>query len=269
MKSVDARYASGDELAQALLAVKQGVTPTRSQSFGDRTQVSMRSNGNPEEPPPQLDIPERGEKRPSFPAVSRITDKLQHSLPWRIGAGLFVVLLAAFLLREQLSQWLIFYDAARAARNRDFEASEQKLERVLARNPDFDRASRLLFDVSAELVLPTLPRELSAKHNHRLGSCSGRLTLRQDGVEYGSKSHGLWQWRFEHIREMDVRSTRGFAIQTREDDMLGLLSSKNYNFSFLSESPEEHFWKRYERLYLRSRAGEGEPRPAPAADSGE
>jgi hypothetical protein len=164
---------------------------------------------------------------------------------------------------------MLFYDAARAARNGDFAASEEQLETILAGNPDFDRARSLLLDVSSELVLPKLPRELTVKHNHRLGSCSGRLTLREDGIAYSSKSHGLWQWRFEHIREMDVRSSRGFVIQTHEDDMLGLLSSKNYNFSVLSDSPEEHFWKRYERLYHRSRGGEGASRPAPATESAE
>jgi serine/threonine-protein kinase len=282
MKSVEERYASGEELAQDLLAVKQGRAPRRGLSVGDRTQLSVRSNGSPRpegaEPPsvkkesPPLDLLEPEKTHFPFralPLVKLVRERLQHSRRWRIGAVLSVLLVAVFLLRGELRQWMLFYDAARAARNGDFATSEEQLETLLAANPDFDRARSLLLDVSSDLVLPTLPRELTVKHNHRLGSCSGRLTLREDGIAYSSKSHGLWQWRFGHIREMDVRSSRGFVIQTREDDMLGLLSSKNYNFSLLSDSPEEHFWKRYERLYRRSRGEDGVSRPAPATDSAE
>ena len=92
------------------------------------------------------------------------------------------------------------------------------------------------------------------------------MTLRPDGIEYSSKSHGRWQWRFEHIRAMDVGSSRGLAVQTYEDDMLGLLSSKNYNFSLLGDSPDEEFWKRYERLSRRPRGEDGESREPPSSD---
>jgi len=263
MKSVEERYSSGDEFADDLLAVKQGGTPRRPLSLGERTHVAARSVGGkghkgPQHlatkgPSPQLATLETEKAVRLFRAVSFIKEKLQLSLRWRIGAILFVFLSAALFFREELGQWKLFYDAATAAKNKDFELSERTLEELLDRNPDFESAEGLLLEVSSELVLPALPLELTAKHSHRLGSCTGRLTLREDGIEYSSKSHGRWQWRFEHIRAIDVGSSRGFAVQTYEDDMLGLLSGKNYNFSLLGDSPDEEFWKRYERL-LRSRA---------------
>jgi hypothetical protein len=51
--------------------------------------------------------------------------------------------------------------------------------------------------------------------------------------------------------------------------MLGLLSSKNYNFSLLGDSPDEEFWKRYERLSRRPRAEDGESRDPPKSDRAE
>jgi len=58
----------------------------------------------------------------------------------------------------------------------------------------------------------------------------------------------------------DVRGVHGsyreLAVETYENDMLGLLSSKNYKFTLSGESPEEVFWKRYERLYRRAHAGQ-------------
>ena len=89
------------------------------------------------------------------------------------------------------------------------------------------------------------------EHHHRLGSCTGRLTLREGGVEYGSKSHGRWKWEFARIRGLDVDGSRRLALQTYEDDMLGLLDRKNYNFSVLGEALDPAFGKRYERLALR------------------
>jgi serine/threonine protein kinase len=279
MKSVEERYSSGDELADDLLAVKQGVTPRRSLSLGERTQVAALSIGGERHegseqlaakgPPPQLATLETEKTVRLFRAVSVIKEKLQLSPRWRIGAILFVFLSAALFFREELDQWKLFYDAATAAKNKDFKLSERKLEELLDRNPDFESAEGLLLEVSSELVLPALPLELAAKHGHRLGSCTGRLTLRQDGIEYSSKSHGRWQWRFEHIRAIDVGGSRGFTVQTYEDDMLGLLSSKNYNFSLLGDSPDEEFLKRYERLSRRPRGEDGESRDPPKSDRAE
>jgi hypothetical protein len=199
-------------------------------------------------------------------ALSLIKDKLQHSLRWRIGATLIVVFAAALFFRDELGQRKLYLDASAAAQKKDFELSERKLEELLERNSDFESAQALLLEVSSELVLPSLPLELAAKHSHRLGSCTGRLTLLENGIEYSSKSHGRWRWRFEHLRAIDVAGSWGLTVQTNEDDMLGLLSSKNYNFTLLADPPNEEFLKRYERFSRRPRGNEGESRePEPGS----
>jgi serine/threonine protein kinase len=277
MKSVEERYPTGDEFAEDLIAVKQGVTPRRPVALGERTQASPRQTGGEryegseqlaaKAPAPLTRV--ATEKALGFSrAVWLIKDKLPISPRWRILALIFVFLSAALFFREELGQGKLYFDAARAAKNNDFAGSERMLEDLLQQSPDFESAEDLLLEVSSELVLPALPRELAAKHGHRLGSCTGRLTLRQDGVEYNSKSHGRWDWRFEHIRTMGG-SSRGLAVQTYEDDMLGLLSSKNYNFSILGDFPNEEFWKRYERLSRRLRAGDEESRESPGSEPAE
>jgi serine/threonine protein kinase len=279
MKSVEERYSSGDELASDLSAVKQGVTPSRPLSLGERTQVAPRSIGGErretsEQPaakasPPPLAILETERAVHFRRAASLIKDKLQLSPRWRLGAIAFVFFSAAVFFRDEIGQWKLFFDAKMAARNQDFVRSERTLEELLSRSPDFESAEGLLLEVSSELVLPALPLELAAKHSHRLGSCTGRLTLRDDGIEYRSKSHGLWQWRFDHIRAIDVGGSRGLTLQTHEDDMLGLLSSKNYNFSLLGDAPDGEFLKRYERLSRRPRQDEGQSRNPPNSDPAE
>ena len=120
---------------------------------------------------------------------------------------------------------------------------------------DFEGASDLLLATSSELVIPSLPIELSAKHDHRLGSCTGRLTLHRDGVDFASSNHGTWRWPFEHMRAMDFRGAWGVHIETYEEDMLGLRSTKNYNFQLLGEPLDEDTGKRFKRLFHYRRGG--------------
>jgi hypothetical protein len=113
--------------------------------------------------------------------------------------------------------------------------------------------------VSSGLVLPELPIELAVKHDHRLGSCTGQLTLQDGSVEYRSKSHGSWQWPFAQIRSIDGRGSWGLALSTYEDDLLGLRGSKNYNFSLQSGPLSADVSKRYERLLRYRRSGGAPP----------
>jgi serine/threonine protein kinase len=269
MKSSAERYASGDELADDLTAVRRGASPRRALSIGERTQPTKLSAPHTPAVVPEAQSPAsssgtvqtvRG-SRP-LPPVAFIQDKLR-DLPRRhiaaviASALVFTFLVTALVFREDLAQWKLFFDGERAAASGQLVLSEQKLEELQSRNPDFRKASDLLLEVSSELVLAELPLELTVKHHHRLGSCTGRLTLREDGLEYSSKSHGHLEWSFARVRVIDGGSWE-LAIRTSEDDMLGLLDRKNYNFSLLDPSPGDEFWKRYERLFERQRrASEG------------
>ena len=192
----------------------------------------------------------------------RIRCWLSRSSRRRLGAiasGVLLFLLAsAIVLREDLGQWKLYLDAREAADAGQLEVSENTLEQILDRDPDFESASDFLLEVSSELVLPELPIELAVKHDHRLGSCTGQLTLRDGSAEYRSKSHGAWQWPFAQIRSLDASGSWSLTLRTYEDDLLGLRGSKNYNFSLQSGPLSGSVSKRYERL-LRYRRSGGSP----------
>jgi hypothetical protein len=259
MKAPDERYATGEALANDLTSVRRGLTPAGAVPPAARTQktkIPAPAAEAPESPAAVKPAPASGA---TFETIRRFGSNLLKQVgssttmrARTAGLALGVVFLAAvFLFREEIVQTKLYFQAARAAKNGELELSEEKLEELLERNPGSGKARDLLFEVSSRLVLPKLPLELSAEHHHRLGSCAGRLTLREDGVEYGSKSHGRWKWEFAQIRGLDVEGSRRLALQTYEDDMLGLLDRKNYNFSVLGEALEPAFGKRYERLALR------------------
>ncbi|HSF19664.1 MAG TPA: serine/threonine-protein kinase [Vicinamibacteria bacterium] len=253
-KSPAERYASGEELAQELLAVKQE-TPSRAPAS---TVV----------PPPA--IPSTPDER--VPKSPTIRSQRAFGLPEvrfggfprfrmrTVAAAVLACLLAlAIWFRDDISQRKLFFDARTAVENGELALGEQKLEELLERSPDFDEASSLLLAVSGELVLPALPLELAAKHDHALGSCTGKLTLHESSIEYWSSKHGLLQWRFEYLQSISRRGPRGITVQTYEGDVLGLVSDKNYNFSVLGDPPDDTLWKRYERLFRHRRAEEGSP----------
>ena len=276
-KSREERYGSGEELARDLLARKSsGAPPSQALPFAERTQTSA---ARVDPPPPETSVgspqpvsSELGDSAPQPSAtrdskatvrpptlVSLVKDKLQSSSRWRAGAIVGIVVLAflvvAVAYREPIAQHRLFSDARRAVDAGELEVAEAKLEQLVDRNRDFEGASDLLLTTSSELVIPSLPIELSAKHDHRLGSCTGRLTLHRDGVDFASREHGTWRWPFEHTRAMDFRGAWGVHVETYEDDMLGLRSTKNYNFQLLGEPLDEDTGKRFERLFQYRRGG--------------
>jgi serine/threonine-protein kinase len=268
-KSRDERYGSGEELALDLLARKQGSAPRQAFPVADRTQTSAArvdppaspASARPVSPVSKDSLPQRDPTTTVRPPslVGLVKGKLQSSTRWRAGTLVGIVVLAFLVVtvayREPIAQHRLFSQARRAAEAGELEVAEAKLELLLDRNRNFEGASDLLLETSSELVIPSLPIELSAKHDHRLGSCTGRLILHRDGVDFGSRDHGTWRWPFEHIRAMDFRGAWRVHVETYEDDMLGLRSTKNYNFGLLGESLDEDTGKRFERLFQYRRVG--------------
>ncbi len=267
MKSADERYACGEELAEDLLAVKRGLAPEGAVSPGEKTRQrtvtvpslplagSIDSPGAGAQSAARLETEGtiRSDRPPALGNhIRHMGHKLSSSSRWRVGAVasgvLLLLLIAVVVFREDLGHWKLYWDAREAADAGQLDLGERKLEQILDRDPDFESASDFLLEVSSKLVLPELPLELVVKHDHRLGSCIGQLTLRDGSIEYRSKSHDVWQWSFEQIRSLDPKGSWGLALQTQEDDMLGLRGSKNYNFSFQGGSLSEDTSKRYERL---------------------
>jgi hypothetical protein len=178
-------------------------------------------------------------------------------MKWRLGLVALLVLLfivtGAIYYRGEIGEWLLFHGSRNAAAKGELQVAEQKLEALLETNPEFEGATDLLLDVSSRLVLPSLPLEFSARHDHLIGSCTGTLTLQEWGVEYLSREHGLLQWRFHQIHRMETTGVARLSLETYEGDMLGLRSNKNYNFTLLNTPLEEDQAKRYDRLFRAMR----------------
>lgn len=151
-----------------------------------------------------------------------------------------------------------YREADRAAGAGELVESEAILETLMEEHPEFRRGRALMAAISAEILVPELPMELGVKHNHRLGHCTGTLTLGDAGVQYVSRKHGSWGWDFEHIQSMGSRNEWRITLSTREDDMLGLLDSKRYVFELRSGPVERQTWKRYERMFEAARASNAE-----------
>ncbi len=145
----------------------------------------------------------------------------------------------------------LFYEARVALERGDLEASKAELEALLRRDPSFSGASELLVDVNDEMWKKTLPISIRAKHNHRIGSCTGTLMLSAWGVNYYSEEHE-WRWQFDEIRIMQREGRRVLHVETYEKDVLGLGKPKNYKFE-LSRTLSDGEWVRYQRLAQQER----------------
>jgi len=252
-KSAAERYSSAAELAEDLRALRQGTSPRRVLRPGERTQVQkpVIAPASLEPPPPTKE--QAPEAVPEWRNFDHWRQKLRTSTGWRLAAVATLALLVAgsgaLYYRDEIIQQKLFWEARRAAEAGQIQLSESKLEELIERNPDFEDAWELLAQVSRELLKPSLPLDFSARHHHRLGSCTGQLTLYDWGIEYRSSKHGLWQWQAKQIRALERQNRWSLAVTTDEQDMLGLLSSKNYNFSLLGAAVGDEVWKRYRRLF--------------------
>ena len=140
----------------------------------------------------------------------------------------------------------LFYRARLAFERGDLDDSKRQLEALLRANPSFESASELLVRVNDEIWKKSLPMSFRAKHNHRLGSCTGTLTLAAWGIRYASEDHE-WRWDFEEIRLLEKDGRRILNLETHETDVLGLGKPKNYKFELRNPMRDDD-WSRYRRL---------------------
>jgi hypothetical protein len=156
---------------------------------------------------------------------------------------------------EEPTEADLFYEATVAFENGELEKSQRKLEELLEANADFVGAAQLLEEVDVQLWKETLPLTFTAKHNHRIGSCTGKLSLTDWGIEYRSAEHGLWRWTFSEIRFMERPSRWRLELETEEMDLLVMGRAKRYKFELQNAPLEDQAWRRYQRL-VRSERGE-------------
>jgi serine/threonine-protein kinase len=131
----------------------------------------------------------------------------------------------------------------------DLELSRQILQRLVGSDPGNSAATELLGQVEAELwAREALPLEFRAQHNHRIGSCTGQLTLEATGVSYSSPDHGLWRWSFDELERMTRKGRRELELVTGEKETLRLGGGKHYDFKLTSDTVTIEDWARFVRF---------------------
>jgi len=90
-----------------------------------------------------------------------------------------------------------------------------------------------------------LPLTFTARHGHRIGSCSGSLRLDAWGVEFRSSEHARWRFKFAEIRVLEREDARKLHIETADSALDG---AKSYNFSLVGRALGDADWARYRKL---------------------
>jgi hypothetical protein len=103
-------------------------------------------------------------------------------------------------------------------------------------------------ETEEQLWKKALPLTFTARHGHRIGGCSGTLLLDAWGIEYRSKEHERWRFRFEEIGVMEREDARRLHLETNERAAPALGKLKGYNFSLVGRPLGETDWARYRKL---------------------
>ena len=130
----------------------------------------------------------------------------------------------------------------------DLQASRALLGELLAREPEYPGAAAFLEKAEDELWRQSaLPLTFYAEHDHRLGSCRGRLVLDETGAKYASRDH-QWHWHFDDIHTMNRPRPRHLDLETLEKELLRLGGPKRYRFKLLDSALDREDWTRFLRL---------------------
>jgi hypothetical protein len=98
----------------------------------------------------------------------------------------------------------------------------------------------------------TLPRSFAARHNHRLGSCEGMLSVTFTGLSFRSKDHE-WSWAYGDLVSLDRPDAVNFYIVTTDRDLMGILSNKRFTFR-LEEIFSDDDWRFFQKNVLDKNA---------------
>jgi serine/threonine protein kinase len=72
------------------------------------------------------------------------------------------------------------------------------------------------------------PLRFVARHEHRLGHCTGDLSLSTSGIQFESSRHGGWRWRPEDIEDLTPRSETELDLRARKSGEV-----ETFRFTFL------------------------------------
>ncbi len=73
-----------------------------------------------------------------------------------------------------------------------------------------------------------LPLKFVARHEHRVGHCTGDLSLAESGILFESPRHGHWRWRPEDVEGLTLRSETELDLRARKSGEIEM-----FRFTFL------------------------------------
>jgi serine/threonine protein kinase len=105
-------------------------------------------------------------------------------------------------------------------------------------------------DAPAAPLLPSpavlsLPLRFVARHEHRVGHCTGDLSLAESGLVFEAPRHGEWRFGPEQIESLLQRSETDLELRAR---MRG--ESETFRFTFLRPALEEGALREYRERIL-------------------
>jgi serine/threonine-protein kinase len=150
----------------------------------------------------------------------------------------------------------LYAEAERALARGELAVSKTKLDALLKINPGYSGADELRARLEHRIWTTTLPRSFAARHNHRIGSCEGVLSMTFTGLSFRSNDHE-WAWAYGELISLDRPDEVNFYVVTSDRDLLGILSKKRFTFR-LEEVFSDDDWRFFRKTVL-----ERDPTPAP------
>jgi serine/threonine protein kinase len=198
------------------------------------------------------------ERNPDFPGAQALLDQVEaerrkaaerRRLPAEVAPELPPV-------ATEPSDAELFAEAENALARGDLAVSQTKLDALLKINPGYSGLAELKERLERRIWTATLPKTFVARHNHRIGSCEGVLSLTFEGMSFRSNDHE-WAWAYDELISMDRPDAVNFNVVTRDRDLMGILSNKRFRFR-LEEVFSDTDW-RFFQMAVRDRV----PTPAP------
>jgi hypothetical protein len=90
-----------------------------------------------------------------------------------------------------------------------------------------------------------LPLRFVARHEHRIGHCTGDLSLAASGILFESPRHDDWHWRPEDIEDLTQRGDSEVEVRAREAGEI-----RTYRFTFLRPPLADEELRRYRDTVL-------------------
>ncbi len=133
----------------------------------------------------------------------------------------------------------LFTSAERARAEGRLDDGEALLNAITAHQPDYPGSAQLSAGLELARFQQSLPMRFVARHEHRLGHCTGDLWLRADGIAFKTSRHGRWHWRPAEIEQLTRLTTSALTIR---------VASQDFNITFMRPQITRADFERYQAV---------------------